>query len=67
MDPHSLEQYYHSVAINSSSLFGNMLSIQRFEAKSEWTALGKPVDKDKWYKMLNPFAVTQNANIRIGI
>ena len=48
MDPHSLEQYYHSVAINSSSLFSNVLSIQKFEAKSEWTALGKPVDKDKW-------------------
>jgi hypothetical protein len=48
MDPPSLKDYYRSVNITSSSFFQNTLEMYRFEVAKEWSALGKPVDRDQW-------------------
>jgi endothelin-converting enzyme len=48
MDPLALLEYYRSVNITSSNFFGNSLSISRFEVAREWSALGRPVDRDEW-------------------
>ncbi|KAJ4350539.1 hypothetical protein N0V95_004645 [Ascochyta clinopodiicola] len=48
MDPPSLEKYYESVNVSSSTFFQNALSIRRFAVDDEWSALGKPVDRARW-------------------
>ncbi|KAF1343659.1 peptidase family M13 [Lizonia empirigonia] len=48
MDPPSLEKYYNSVNVSSSTFFHNALSVRRFATDDEWSALGKPVDREQW-------------------
>lgn len=48
MDPPSLEKYYDSVNVSSSTFFQNALSVRRFATDDEWSALGKPVDREQW-------------------
>jgi endothelin-converting enzyme len=48
MDPSSLGDYYKSVNISSQSFFQNFKSVSRFAVDYEWSALGKPVDRDQW-------------------
>ncbi|KAH6622032.1 peptidase family M13 [Boeremia exigua] len=48
MDPPSLENYYHSVNVSSDAFLQNALSMLRFAIDDEWSALGKPVDRDQW-------------------
>jgi endothelin-converting enzyme len=48
MDPTVLEGYYHSVNVSSNSFFSNALSMTRSAVDYEWSALGKPVDRDQW-------------------
>ncbi|KAF1934863.1 endothelin-converting enzyme 1 [Clathrospora elynae] len=48
MDPSTLENYYQSVNVSSDAFFANALSMRRFAADDEWSALGKPVDHDQW-------------------
>jgi endothelin-converting enzyme len=48
MDPSALFKFYESVPIDSSKYFSNALNLRRFEVKAEWSALGKPVDREKW-------------------
>ncbi|KAJ4991672.1 Endothelin-converting enzyme 1-like protein 1 [Stagonosporopsis vannaccii] len=48
MDPPSLEKYYDSVNVSSDAFLQNALSIRRFAVDDEWSALGKPVDRDQW-------------------
>ncbi|KAK5019059.1 hypothetical protein LTR16_000941 [Cryomyces antarcticus] len=48
MDPSSLREYYQSVDITPSTFFNNTLSMSRFDTKLQWSALGKPVDRDAW-------------------
>jgi len=48
MDPTVLEDYYQSVNVSSDSFFRNALSMTRFAVDDEWSALGKPVDRDQW-------------------
>jgi endothelin-converting enzyme len=48
MNPPTLKDYYTSVNITSSTFFSNSLSMSRFEVAHEWSALGKPVDRDAW-------------------
>ncbi|KAJ8110218.1 hypothetical protein OPT61_g6889 [Boeremia exigua] len=48
MDPSSLEKYYNSVNVSSTTFLQNALSIRRFAIDDEWSALGKPVDRDQW-------------------
>ncbi|KAK4235214.1 hypothetical protein C8A03DRAFT_18009 [Achaetomium macrosporum] len=48
MDPESLASFYSSVNISSDTYFANALSMSVFEVAREWSALGKPVDRDQW-------------------
>jgi endothelin-converting enzyme len=48
MDPPSLEKFYDSVNVSSETFFQNALSVRRFAIDDEWSALGKPVDRDQW-------------------
>lgn len=48
MDPSTLENYYKSVNISSDTFFNNALAMRRFSVDDEWSALGKPVDRDQW-------------------
>jgi endothelin-converting enzyme len=48
MDPEKLKEYYASVHINSSTYFENAVSMIKQETSEEWSALGKPVDRDQW-------------------
>ena len=47
-DSFALEKYYASVNINSTAFFANELSIREFIVKREWSALGKPTNRDEW-------------------
>ncbi|KAI2487291.1 Endothelin-converting enzyme 1 [Pyrenophora tritici-repentis] len=48
MDPPTLESHYEPVNISSDAFFANALAMRRFSVKDEWSALGKPVDRDQW-------------------
>jgi endothelin-converting enzyme len=48
MDPPTLEEYYDSVNVSSDAFFENALAMRRFSVKEEWSALGKPVDRNQW-------------------
>ncbi|KAL5435389.1 hypothetical protein PMIN07_011990 [Paraphaeosphaeria minitans] len=48
MDPSNLKNYYSSVNISSKAFFANALSVRRFAVEDEWSALGKPVDREQW-------------------
>ncbi|KAF2443913.1 peptidase family M13 [Karstenula rhodostoma CBS 690.94] len=48
MDPSNLKEYYSSVNISSGAFFANALSVRRFAVGDEWSALGKPVDREQW-------------------
>jgi endothelin-converting enzyme len=48
MDPTKLQQYYNSVDVNAKEFFGNALSMRQFQVAEEWSALGKPVDREQW-------------------
>jgi len=43
-----LRDYYSSLNITSSSYFENTLSTAIWGTKREWSALGKPTDRDEW-------------------
>jgi endothelin-converting enzyme len=47
-DPKALKDYYKSVKISSATYFDNALSIDRAEVVREWSAVGKPVDREEW-------------------
>lgn len=49
MDPPSLKKYYAPVTVNASTYFENAVSMSRFEVDLEWSALGKPVDRNQWF------------------
>jgi endothelin-converting enzyme len=48
MDPSNLKNFYSSVNISSEEFFVNALSVSQFTVGNEWSALGKPVDREKW-------------------
>ncbi|GJC90744.1 endothelin-converting enzyme [Colletotrichum liriopes] len=48
MDPPSLNDFYNTVNISSETFFENGLAVRRFAVGYEWSALGKPVDRDQW-------------------
>lgn len=47
-DSAALEGYYAKVNITSTAFFGNALSIAKFTINREWSALGKPTNRDEW-------------------
>ncbi|KAJ9000383.1 hypothetical protein HRR94_004961 [Exophiala dermatitidis] len=48
LDPEALHKYYEQVPINSSAYFENAVSMTELEVVRQWSALGKPVDRDEW-------------------
>ncbi|KAK5044530.1 hypothetical protein LTR84_010741 [Exophiala bonariae] len=48
LDPPSLRDYYKDVKVNASTYFENAAAFNTFEVIREWSALGKPVDRDQW-------------------
>lgn len=48
MDPHALQSFYDSVDVDARQYFSNAISLRKFEVAQEWSALGKPVDREKW-------------------
>ncbi|KAF2660421.1 endothelin-converting enzyme [Lophiostoma macrostomum CBS 122681] len=48
MDPTKLQKYYKLVDVDAKEYFGNALSMRRFQVAEEWSALGKPVDREQW-------------------
>ena len=47
-NPVKLQEYYETVNITSTEYFSNSISIAQFDASREWSALGKPTDRDEW-------------------
>ena len=47
-DSTALQQYYENVNISSTKFFKNMLTVENFETKRQWSALGKPTNRDEW-------------------
>lgn len=47
-DPKELQDYYETVNITNTGFFDNAISIARFDVSREWSALGKPTDRDQW-------------------
>lgn len=47
-DSAALKEYYAAVNITSTAFFGNALSIAKFTIEREWSALGKPTNRDEW-------------------
>ena len=43
-----LEDYYQTVNISKVAYFDNALSIAHSDTLREWSALGKPTDRDEW-------------------
>ena len=43
-----LEDYYQTVNISNVAYFDNALSIAHSDTLREWSALGKPTDRDEW-------------------
>lgn len=43
-----LENYYQAVNISKAAYFNNALSIAQSDTLREWSALGKPTDRDEW-------------------
>ena len=48
MDPPSLASFYSTVNVSSDTFFENALTARKFEAAYEWSAYGKPVDREQW-------------------
>jgi endothelin-converting enzyme len=48
MNPESLASYYKKLSVSPSTFFDNALSARAFEVDEEWSALGKPVDRNTW-------------------
>jgi endothelin-converting enzyme len=48
MDPTILGDYYGSLNISSQAFFDNVIAANRFSVQYQWSALGKPVDRDEW-------------------
>ncbi|KAH7087462.1 hypothetical protein FB567DRAFT_442117 [Paraphoma chrysanthemicola] len=48
MEPSILRDYYSSVNVSSNAFFRNAISMTRFAIDFEWSALGKPVDREQW-------------------
>lgn len=44
----ALQQYYASLNISSTAYFKNALETAKWETQREWSALGKPTDRDEW-------------------
>jgi hypothetical protein len=63
MDPPSLEKYYQTVNVTSSTFFQNKVFMNRFGAGQQWSALGKPVDRDEWYVLISEGLRNLQANI----
>ena len=47
-DSGALEEYYADVNITSTGFFRNALSTTKFAVEREWSALGKPTNRDEW-------------------
>lgn len=47
-DSAGLKEYYADVNITGAAFFGNALSIAKFTIEREWSALGKPTNRDEW-------------------
>ena len=52
-DSNALQQYYKNANISSTKFFKNKLSVVKFETKRQWSALGKPTDRDEWVSNLS--------------
>lgn len=44
----ALQDYYEPVNISSKAFFENGVSAAKFQTAREWSALGKPTDRDEW-------------------
>ena len=47
-DSAALEKYYEAVNISNSTFFENAVSVAKFHTYLEWSALGKPTNRDEW-------------------
>lgn len=47
-DSSALEEYYRIVNISNTAFFENGISIAKFETSRQWSALGKPTNRDEW-------------------
>ncbi|RVX75992.1 hypothetical protein B0A52_00349 [Exophiala mesophila] len=48
LNPQKLRHYYKSVDVSATTFFENAVSMSKSDVKKEWSALGKPVDRDQW-------------------
>lgn len=43
-----LQEYYEAVNISRTGFFDNLISVAKFSAHREWSALGKPTNRNEW-------------------
>ncbi|KAK0648606.1 hypothetical protein B0T16DRAFT_444608 [Cercophora newfieldiana] len=48
MNPENLAAYYEKLSVSDKTFFGNALAARDFDIEREWSALGKPVDREEW-------------------
>lgn len=44
----ALQEYYRTVNISSTAFFNNAISIAKFDTTQQWSALGKPTNRNEW-------------------
>ncbi|KAI8880647.1 zincin, partial [Backusella circina FSU 941] len=47
--PKALKEYYNGIIIDSGNYYENQMSGHSWFFKKEWSRVGQPVDKTKWY------------------
>ena len=65
-DSAALEEYYADVNITSKAYFENALSVAKFTVEREWSALGKPTNRDEWVMTADTVNV-RSLNIRVRV
>lgn len=48
MNPSKLEKYYKDVKVHKDTFFQNVVEMTRAQVAKEWSAYGKPVDRNEW-------------------
>lgn len=48
LDPAELKKFYNPIKVSTTTYFDNELSFATFDVLREWSALGKPTDRNEW-------------------
>jgi endothelin-converting enzyme len=48
MNPKKLHKYYEDVTVKENTFFKNVVAMNKAQIAEEWSAYGKPVDREQW-------------------